>query len=81
MIQIKVKYIIEAWKKLKNNDIVLGPAEDGGFWLIGITNKKKLKFIFNNVNWNIDTTLSQLKYNLTKNNISIGYIETLKDID
>ena len=81
IIGIKVKYIIEAWKKLKNNDIVLGPAEDGGFWLIGIANKKKLKFIFNNVNWDIDTTLAQLKYNLTKNNISIGYIETLKDID
>ena len=81
IIGIKVKYIIEAWKKLKNNDIVLGPAEDGGFWLIGIANKKKLKFIFNNVNWDIDNTLAQLKYNLTKNNISIGYIETLKDID
>ena len=80
IIDIKIKYIIEAWKKLQNNDIVLGPAEDGGFWLIGVAKTKKLRFIFDNVNWDLNKTLAQVKSNLKKN-ISIDYTKKLKDID
>ena len=77
---IRSQYIIDAWKKLKNLDIVFGPSEDGGFWLIGVSKIRKLNFIFHDIDWNADNTLSQVIFQIPPN-ISVGFANTLKDID
>ena len=77
---IKKQYIIDAWKKLKNRDIVFGPSEDGGFWLIGISKVRKLNFIFQGVVWNLENTLAQVIFQLPKY-ISVDFTKTLTDVD
>ena len=77
---IRSQYIIDAWKKLKNLDIIFGPSEDGGFWLIGVSKIRKLNFIFHDIDWNADNTLSQVIFQIPPN-ISVGFANTLKDID
>ena len=77
---ISSKIIVKAWKQLHTSQIVLGPSEDGGFWLIGLSQNHKVKKLFQNVDWSKNNTLEQVRYNIsciTK----VSYVETLIDID
>ena len=55
--------IENAFDKLNTNDVVIGPAEDGGYYLLGM--KSLQENIFKNKNWGTETvrkdTLSDLK--------------------
>ena len=73
--------ISNAFKNLKKNDVVIGPTYDGGFWLIGLSNKKKIINPFIKVRWSTIYTLSDLIKNLKNNKNSFEFIEKLRDID
>ncbi len=64
---------------LDKTEIVFGPAEDGGYYLIGMN--KPHPFIFENKPWSdtklLETTLNELK----SKNIDVSLLETLNDID
>jgi rSAM/selenodomain-associated transferase 1 len=34
---VPLDYIQQAWELLHDNDAVLGPTEDGGYWLVGVS--------------------------------------------
>lgn len=76
---ISKEIIDNGFEKLKNNNVVFGPAEDGGYYLIGMS--KMNTSIFENKPWSqselLDVSLNQLK----KQKVSVGLIETLNDID
>ena len=76
---ISKEIIDNGFKKLNNNDVVFGPAEDGGYYLIGMS--KMNTSVFENKPWSqselLDVTLDQLKEQQQK----VGQIETLNDID
>ena len=65
--------------ELDSNDAVFGPAEDGGYYLIGM--RSMLECIFENKPWSteglLDVTLAELK----SKGHSVGIIETLDDVD
>lgn len=71
------EHINTAFTKLNTNDVVIGPAEDGGYYLLGM--KKNHPNIFKNKTWG---TASVRKDTLTdlKNN-KIHLLEELNDID
>ena len=77
---ITSKLIIKAWKKLYTSQIVLGPSEDGGFWLIGLSHNHRIKNLFYKIDWNKNDTLEQVEYNINSS-VKISYIDTLVDID
>ena len=77
---ITSKIIITAWKKLYSSQIVFGPSEDGGFWLIGLSQNHKIKKLFNNVNWSRNDTLDQVVNNINSS-VNVSYVDTLIDID
>lgn len=72
-------YIDNAFKALDQHDMVLGPAKDGGYVLIGAT--KINTRLFDNINWGTRLVLEQS----LKNNETAGYsthlLNTLWDID
>jgi rSAM/selenodomain-associated transferase 1 len=70
-------HIKEAFSKLKFNDAVIGPAEDGGYYLLGL--KKVIPSLFKNKKWGTDTVLSDTLKDL--DDYKIEFIETLNDID
>lgn len=74
---LKPRHIQQAFEQLNNNDVVIGPAEDGGYYLLGM--KTLLPNIFEEKDWGTDTvraaTLNDLK---TK---KIVQLEILNDID
>lgn len=70
-----------AFNILKSNEVVIGPAYDGGFWLIGFANRKNLNYPFDNIRWSTEHTLDDLLCNLYKFNVSFKFTEKLRDID
>ena len=70
-----------AFKKLRTSDVVIGPTYDVGFWLIGLSSKKKHLYPFNNIRWSTEYTLSDLIINLKKMKLSYEFTHKLRDID
>lgn len=71
------KHIEKAINELDSNDIVIGPALDGGYYLLGMNELHSL--VFKNKEWGTETvrkdTLNDLK------NKKVSLLETLNDID
>lgn len=70
-------HIRTAFAALKKNDTVIGPAEDGGFYLLGM--KTLHANVFRNKNWGTETVLEDTKADLEQH--SLYLLETLNDID
>lgn len=70
-----------AFRALNRHNLVFGPANDGGFWLMGL-NKTSYSTDnpFRNVRWSSEHALSDVVANFPRNS-SIYYLETLIDID
>lgn len=60
-------------------DTVIGPASDGGYYLLGI--KKMITELFENVNWSTREVLETTLERLTKKKESYFLLETKNDID
>jgi hypothetical protein len=66
-----------AFNMLDASDFVLGPATDGGYYLLGL--KQLNKNIFRNKNWGTKTVLKDTLDDLTKENV--GLLKERNDID
>ncbi|WP_281979580.1 TIGR04282 family arsenosugar biosynthesis glycosyltransferase [Tenacibaculum mesophilum] len=71
------EHINEAFEKLNSNDVVMGPAEDGGYYLLGM--KKLHANIFQNKDWGTSTVRKDTLNDLQ--NESVHLLETLNDVD
>lgn len=79
-IQLSIQSIETAFDLLTGqNDITLGPTQDGGYCLIGM--KKPCKFIFENIAWSTPDVLNQTLYVSRKKSKRIHLLETVHDID
>ena len=81
--ELDTKYIEKAFKALKQHDkvtdIVLGPAEDGGYVLIGASRIQAE--LFNNISWGSDNVLQQTLKKLDIAGYRYQRLNTLRDID
>jgi len=71
--------IHEAFKRLEENDVVLGPTEDGGYYLIGM--KKLYRELFENKTWSTPLLYSQTLETLNALKLPYYELEILEDID
>jgi len=71
--------IWQGFRELDSNEFVLGPAEDGGYYLIGMNKPKYC--VFKNKNWSTESLLKQTLSELTDKRIKYSLLETLNDID
>ena len=70
-------HIYEAFKKLDTNDVIIGPASDGGYYLIGL--KKLHPKIFKNKNWGTSTVREDTLKDLEK--VDVHLLPILNDVD
>ncbi len=70
-------HINEAFNKLDNNDVVIGSAEDGGYYLLGMKNLQPN--IFENKAWGTETVRKDTLNDLQK--VSVHLLEELNDVD
>ncbi len=76
---INQDYLDQAFNKLTNNNIVFGPAEDGGYVLIGA--RQICDGVFHRIHWGHDKVLQQSLQNINAIGYNAHLLKTLWDID
>lgn len=71
--------IKKAFLKLAENDLVIGPAEDGGYYLIGL--KRPADLLFKDISWGTDKVLAETEKVAGHLNMNIYKLQTLSDVD
>jgi rSAM/selenodomain-associated transferase 1 len=70
-------HIAEAFALLGRHDVVFGPANDGGFWLVGCRHRPPR---FGQVRWSSPQALGDVLSNLSRTH-SVGFAARLDDVD
>jgi len=68
----------QAFSNLNENDLVLGPSTDGGYWLIGLNKPEDL---FQGIEWSTGRVLEQTLHIAKKQHLTYHLLDTLTDID
>ena len=76
--------ILQAFEGLQKNDLVLGPASDGGYYLIGMKNTipaETYPRLFDGINWGTGEVLSQTLQTARESGLRLVLLEALADVD
>ena len=76
---LNAEILTTAFHQLQQHDLVLGPAIDGGYYLIGL--QRFIPELFVNIDWGTSQVLAQTVKIAQKLNLSIFYLPELADID
>lgn len=77
--EINDEIIEDAFTSLNENDYVIGPAHDGGYYLIGM--KTLNKSIFEDMVWSTDNVMLDTIIDIKKQKKSYFLLPTLTDVD
>lgn len=73
------RHIEMAFQKLDESDVVLGPANDGGYYLLGMTNY--FTQLFEGIKWSTNAVLNQTIKQAKRLNLKVSFLEELVDLD
>lgn len=76
---LPVEYVDRAVTALLQNDLVLGPAEDGGYYLIGL--KSARPELFTGIDWSTERVLSQTLQRAQQLKLSVHQLPVWYDVD
>jgi rSAM/selenodomain-associated transferase 1 len=78
-LELTSQLIEDAFEILKTGDIVVGPARDGGYYLIGM--KKVYPEIFSNKAWSTNTVLTETLRDIEQLGLTVVQLSVLSDVD
>jgi rSAM/selenodomain-associated transferase 1 len=76
---LPLTYFQQAFEALASHDLVLGPAQDGGYYLIGLT--RPAGGLFENIPWSSDRVLAATRERADKAGLRISSLPVWRDID
>ena len=76
---LNANLIAQAFHRLHSHDLVLGPAIDGGYYLIGL--RCLISELFSKISWGTAEVLQQTVDIAKKLDLSVAYLPPLADID
>jgi uncharacterized protein len=68
-----------AFAALRRKDLVLGPATDGGYWLIGL--RRPAPALFADISWSTNSVLAQTRDRAQSLGLSVKTLDPLPDVD
>ncbi|HBX69899.1 MAG TPA: hypothetical protein DEH25_11120 [Chloroflexi bacterium] len=68
-----------AFAALDETEVVIGPAMDGGYYLMGT--RQSTATLFQNIDWSSEVVLAQTEQLIYTQGLSIHYLPTLLDVD
>ena len=71
--------LLAAVQQLSTHDAVLGPAEDGGYYLLGL--KSPQPDLFMNMPWSTSSVLPETRQRLKRLQLKTAELPTLADVD
>ncbi|MEG4234232.1 TIGR04282 family arsenosugar biosynthesis glycosyltransferase [Microcoleus sp. Pol11C3] len=76
---LKAEIMAQAFEELSQHDLVLGPAKDGGYYLIGL--RRAIPELFGGIHWGTSEVFACTRAIAQKLDLNIAYLPTLADID
>ena len=76
---LNAEIIMNAFDHLQSDEIVIGPAEDGGYYLLGM--KQVYSDLFENLQWSTNTVLSDTLKVCDELDLKYQLLPVLSDID
>jgi rSAM/selenodomain-associated transferase 1 len=73
------QHLNEAFEALTHSDLVLGPATDGGYYLIGMT--RRADYLFEGITWSTSQVLSDTMNVASQHGLTTTLLQELADID
>jgi hypothetical protein len=70
--------ILEAFRRLEASDLVIGPATDGGYYLIGM---KNVHDIFTEIPWSTGRVFQETMEKVKGAGLKVALLPTLSDVD
>jgi len=77
--QLSAKHIQQAIDALDDNNVVIGPSLDGGYYLLGMDSN--YQFLFEDVAWSTESVFEETKSKALDQGLKVVEIQTLSDID
>ena len=77
--ELNSEIINSAFQLLKNNDVVIGPTFDGGYYLLAMNQLHS--HLFENIVWSTETVFEETVFKIEKNNLSKAILVKLNDVD
>ena len=77
--ELSSSILLDAFTVLNTNEVVIGPSEDGGYYLLGM--RQFFPFLFEEKAWSTDTVYNSTIQQLKMHKISYGILPILNDID
>lgn len=77
--ELKSDHLRQAFDTLGHKDLALGPAADGGYYLLGL--KKPCVTLFQGISWSTDSVLQQTLEKAKQQSLSFELLEKLRDVD
>ena len=79
IINLRSGIIYDAFNRLQQSDLVLGPANDGGYYLIGL--KQPVKQLFENKDWSTNKVFIQTLKDCFDLDLTLRLVQELADLD
>lgn len=76
---LSAEHLVEAARLLQQQEVVVGPAEDGGYWALGLA--RRADFLFEAMPWGSDQVLGTTLRRLGEHGITPALLPTLADCD
>lgn len=76
---LDAQIIEQAFQVLQEEDLVIGPANDGGYYLLGVNQHNP--DLFMNIDWSTEKVLAQTIEIATQKKMSYSLLEELIDLD
>lgn len=77
--EVKISDLQAAAEALQTQDAVLGPAKDGGYWLIGLN--APCPALFDGIEWSTKTVLQTTLAKADKAGLTVKLLRELADVD
>lgn len=77
--QLSADYIRDSFQHLESKNIIIGPSDDGGYYLIGLRKKALKKELFEEISWSTNRVLHQTLQKINKEELYL--LRYLNDID
>jgi uncharacterized protein len=77
--ELSAQIIEDAFQRLDETDLVIGPAKDGGYYLLAM--KDDVKDVFQNIEWSTEKVLKQTIEVIQKKGYSYSLLPQLSDVD
>jgi len=76
---LTTEHIEKAFEELDEYDVVLGPSEDGGYYLLGM--RRFIPELFEGMSWSTDNLYHETLAKISELELSVAELEMLNDID